>query len=90
MNNAISEPRKVKKPNHPVLKTKDIEPSQRSKIIGVGGLNLKQIYAKTGVTINLIDEKKISIFAPNESALAEAEEMLQSVIEKTVNKQTRI
>ena len=82
MNKTISKPRQVKKPNHPVLKLQDIDVTQRGKVLGVGGLNLKQIYAKTGVTINLVDEKTLSIFAPNESALADAEEMLKALTDQ--------
>ena len=84
MNKTISKPRQVKKPNHPVLKLQDIDVTQRGRVLGVGGLNLKQIYSKTGVTINLVDEKTLSIFAPNEGALADAEEMLKALTDQKV------
>ena len=37
-----------------------------------------------GVTINLIDEKTLSIFAPNEMALADAEEIIKTLLEQKV------
>jgi polyribonucleotide nucleotidyltransferase len=80
MNSAINKPRKAKKANHPVLKSLEFDVGQRGKLLGVGGMNLKKIYSKTGVTINLVDEKTLSIFAPNETVLAEAEEIIRSLM----------
>lgn len=48
MNMNISSPRSSKKPNHPVLKNYPIPIESRAKFLGVGGINLKRIYAKTG------------------------------------------
>ena len=51
MNRAISEPKKDQKSNKPVIKVLDIEISQRGKLVGIGGINLKRIYSKTGRTL---------------------------------------
>ena len=57
MNKAISEPRKTKKSNHPVLKSMEFDATQRGKLLGIGGLNLKQIYSKTGQSKRLFEKK---------------------------------
>ncbi|CAF0988023.1 unnamed protein product, partial [Brachionus calyciflorus] len=56
MNKEISKPRENKKSNQPILKNYPVSIVQRSKLIGIGGMNLKKIYSKTGVTVNPVDE----------------------------------
>lgn len=85
MNKEISKPRESKKSNQPILKNHPVSIVQRSKLIGIGGMNLKKIYAKTGVTVTPIDEANFSIFAPNQNSLNEAEEMITKFIEQQVN-----
>lgn len=85
MKKEISKPRQSKKSNQPILKNYPVSVVQRSKLIGVGGMNLKKIYAKTGVTVNPVDETNFSIFAPNQDALNEAEEMIKAFIEQQVS-----
>jgi hypothetical protein len=86
MNKAISKPREDNKANKPIVKKFDVSAAQRSRFIGVGGINLKRIYSKTGVTISPIDETYFSLFAPNKDALDEAEEMMKSLLEQPVIK----
>ena len=85
MNAEIAKPREVKKSNHPIMKTIEIPVTQRSRFIGTGGVNLKRIQAKTDVQLTPIDETKFSIFAPNQTALDEAEEMIKKLAEKPVS-----
>lgn len=84
MNKEVSKPRETKKSNQPIMKNYPVSIVQRSKLIGIGGSNLKRIYAKTGVTINPLDETNFSIFAPNQNALQDAEEMIKSYIDQPV------
>ena len=84
MNREISKPRESEKSNKPVVKNFEVQIAQRAKLIGVGGINLKRIYSKTGVTITPIDETGFTLFAPNKNALDEAEEIIKSYIEQPV------
>ena len=79
MNKEISKPRENNKANKPVIKNFEVQISQRSKFVGIGGINLKRIYSKTGVTITPIDETNFTLFAPNKNALEEAEELIKSL-----------
>ena len=85
MNNEISKPRDNKKPNHPIMKTIEIPVTQRGKFVGTGGVNLKRIQAKTDVQITPVEENKFSVFAPNQVALDEAEEMIKKLAEQPVS-----
>jgi len=51
MNKTISEPRKTKKENTPELETLTIPSHKRGRFLGIGGLNLKEILAQTGISI---------------------------------------
>jgi polyribonucleotide nucleotidyltransferase len=85
MNDEISKPREDEKSNNPVIKNFEVQIAQRAKLIGMGGINLKRIYSKTGVTISPIDESNFSMFAPNKNALEEAEEIIKSYLETPVS-----
>jgi polyribonucleotide nucleotidyltransferase len=85
MNKSISKARDDLKANKPIVKKFDVSAAQRGRFVGVGGMNLKKIYARTGVTIAPIDETYFSLFAPNKDALDEAEEMMKSMLEQPVN-----
>lgn len=108
MSAEISSPRSAKKSNQPVLKSYPVSIDQRAKFLGVGGINLKRIFAKTGllekfccccylvycnlihsfhfkgVTISTQDETTFSLFAPNENAYKEAEEMIKGYLQQSV------
>lgn len=98
MGKAIPGPRKRKKSNHPVTKTIYIAPQKRSQFIGFGGANLKKLTAQIGVRVTILDDgqtgeliaKKeddktgnVRIFAPNMDAMEEAEEFIESILEKS-------
>ncbi|CAK1547457.1 unnamed protein product [Leptosia nina] len=70
MNKCIDKPREVNKENMPVMEELEVEAHKRSKLLGVGGVNLKKLYVETGITP--IDETKYSVFAPSQTAMDEA------------------
>ena len=80
MDAEISKPKETKKSNHPVIKSLSISIENRGKFIGPGGVNLKRISQKTGVTISSSDDLNFNLFAPNQNALEEAEEMIKSIL----------
>lgn len=60
----------------------EIEPHKRSRLLGLGGINLKKLFAETGVTVSQIDETNFHIFAPSQQAMDEAEEQIKSWLEE--------
>ncbi|XP_017768582.1 PREDICTED: polyribonucleotide nucleotidyltransferase 1, mitochondrial isoform X2 [Nicrophorus vespilloides] len=77
MHDCIEKPRVEKKENLPVSQKLELEVHKRSKLLGVGGINLKKLFLQTGVQVNQIDDTTFEIFAPNQSALDEANEIIQ-------------
>ena len=80
MAKTISKPRTDRKENHPVVKDLVVPIEQRGKLIGSGGLNIKRIRENTGVQLTSKDETSFKLFAPNEKALAEAEEIINTLL----------
>ncbi|CAK1583997.1 unnamed protein product [Parnassius mnemosyne] len=72
MNQCIDKPRQDKKENMPVTEELQVEVHNRSKLLGVAGINLKRLYVETGVQVSPIDETKYSVFAPSSAAMEEA------------------
>ncbi|CAG5004092.1 unnamed protein product [Parnassius apollo] len=72
MNQCIDKPRQGKKENMPVTEELEVEVHNRSKLLGVAGINLKRLYIETGVQVSPIDETKYSVFAPSSAAMEEA------------------
>ena len=65
MNLTISKSRENNKANKPVVKSIKVEPGQRGKLIGVGGLNLKRIFTRTGQIKLMTFDNNLSFFANN-------------------------
>lgn len=82
MSECINAPRLGKKSSWPVSEKMTIEPHQRNKIIGPGGMHVKQIFLETGVQLNQLDEASFELFAPSQSAMDEAKEMIEKLKEK--------
>lgn len=85
MSETIKDPRKEKKENWPVSQRLEVPAHKRAKFVGYGGVNIKKITSETGVQINQ-DENDVNffnIFAPNQSALDEANEMINHFFEET-------
>ncbi|KAI1295584.1 Polyribonucleotide nucleotidyltransferase 1, mitochondrial [Halotydeus destructor] len=79
MNEAISEPRTLKKENWPVSSSIEVPPHKRSQFLGFGGQNLKRVMAETGVQVTQDPENvnKYIIFAPSKQAMEEASELIE-------------
>ncbi|XP_076283804.1 polyribonucleotide nucleotidyltransferase 1 [Lasioglossum baleicum] len=82
MNAVIMSPRECKADNQPLYETIEVPVHQRAKFLGVGGYNMKKIFAETGVNINSQGENMYSLFAPNKNAMTEAKEMIDQILTK--------
>jgi polyribonucleotide nucleotidyltransferase len=82
MNKCIDSPRLEKKESWPVSERMNIEPHQRTKVIGPSGIHVKQMFLETGVQLTQLDENTFELFAPSQSAMDEAKEFIQKLIEK--------
>uniref|UniRef100_A0A8D8B0U4 polyribonucleotide nucleotidyltransferase n=1 Tax=Culex pipiens TaxID=7175 RepID=A0A8D8B0U4_CULPI len=80
MNDSISTVRTLKKDCWPVTDKLQIEPHQRSKLLGPGGINIRRLYLETGVQLSQEDENQFRIFAPSEAAMHEAKEYLETLM----------
>ncbi|KAJ3646013.1 hypothetical protein Zmor_023625 [Zophobas morio] len=80
MHECIDKPRTIKKDNWPVSEKLEVEPHKRSKLIGMGGMNLKKLFAETGVQVSPLDDNTFEIFAPNQSAMDEAQEFINKLL----------
>uniref|UniRef100_A0A8D8L084 polyribonucleotide nucleotidyltransferase n=1 Tax=Culex pipiens TaxID=7175 RepID=A0A8D8L084_CULPI len=80
MNESISTVRTLKKDCWPVTDKLQIEPHQRSKLLGPGGINIRRLYLETGVQLSQEDENQFRIFAPSEVAMHEAKEYLETLM----------
>lgn len=80
MDECIPLARKLKKDSWPVTEKLIVEPHQRSRIIGPGGLNIKKIYLETGVQLSQYDESSFTVFASSQSAMDEAKEYIETLL----------
>lgn len=72
--------RRERKDCWPVSEKITIEPHQRSKLIGPGGMNSKKIYIETGTSISLEDDTTVSLFSPSQSGMDEAKEQIAELL----------
>lgn len=79
MNECIVAPRLDRKDSWPVSEKLTIEPHERAKIIGPGGIHAKEIFLETGVQMNQIDESTFELFASSQSAMDEAKETIDKL-----------
>lgn len=82
MNECIDAPRLGRKDSWPVSEKLNIEPHQRSKLIGPGGIYAKQMFLEIGVQLNQLDETSFELFAPSQSAMEEAKEYIEKLMER--------
>ncbi|XP_072391010.1 polyribonucleotide nucleotidyltransferase 1, mitochondrial [Diabrotica undecimpunctata] len=80
MHKCIENPRTEKKENWPVSKKLEVEAHKRSRLVGIGGVNLKKLFAETGVHVSQVDDTTFEVFAPSQSAMDEAEEIIQQLL----------
>lgn len=82
MKECILLPRTGRKHCWPVTETLSIDPQQRSRFIGPGGINMKKIFLETGAHITQVDEGQYSVFAPSEEAMNEAKEYIKDLFKE--------
>nr|PZN05279.1 MAG: polyribonucleotide nucleotidyltransferase [Bacillota bacterium] len=75
----ISSPRKELSPYAPRIFTTVIDPEKIRDVIGPGGKMINKIIADTGVKIDIEDDGKIYVAAPNEAAGKKALEMIKNI-----------
>lgn len=80
MTDCIGSPRKGKKDCWPVSDRITIEPHQRARLIGSGGINVRKLYLETGSQLTQVDETAFTLFAPSQSAMDEAKEFLEGIM----------
>ncbi len=83
MDAVLSQPRPSLKPHTPVIDNLQIKPSMIGNIIGPRGKTIQDLQLKTGATINIEDNGKVTIFAPNKTAAQETMETIQSLIQES-------
>ena len=76
MQDIIAQPRPELSQHAPQMEIVHITPEKIREVIGPGGKNIKAICEATQADIDIDDSGKISIFAPNSTALAKAREMV--------------
>nr|XP_023023787.1 polyribonucleotide nucleotidyltransferase 1, mitochondrial [Leptinotarsa decemlineata] len=80
MHECIEKPRVEKKDNWPVSMKLEVEAHKRSRLLGIGGINMKKLFAQTGVHVSQVDDTTFEVFAPSRSAMDEAEEIIQKLL----------
>ncbi len=76
----VSSPR-TDKSNLPVVEDIEVPTTKRSKLVGVGGIQLRKIRSETGVQLTPVSDTVWSAFAPNSEAMSEAKDMIKEVLE---------
>lgn len=76
MDNVLAQPRTDLSEHAPQLKVVEVHPDRIKDVIGPGGKNIRAITKATGASIDIEDSGKISIFAPNQTTLQEAIDMV--------------
>ncbi|WP_422445720.1 polyribonucleotide nucleotidyltransferase [Thermoanaerobacterium sp. DL9XJH110] len=79
MLSVISEPRKQLSPYAPRIFTITIDPDKIRDVIGPGGKTINKIIADTGVKIDIEDDGRIYIAAPDEQAGKKAVDIVQKL-----------
>lgn len=80
MSKCLPGTRRVPKDCWPVTKEMKVDQSQRGRLIGSGGINLKKIFIETGAHLTETDEGIFNIFAPSQAALKETEEVIKNIL----------
>lgn len=82
MNDTIAMPRRTRKDCWPVSDRITIEPRQRMKLVGAGGMNLKKILVQTGAQVNQEDESTFVIFAPSQESMDETRVVVKELLKE--------
>lgn len=76
MNKVLAQPRQNLSEHAPQLKVIEVDPDRVKDIIGPAGKNIKAITKATNASIDIEDNGKITIFAPNHDVLQETIRMV--------------
>ncbi|MGB9813563.1 MAG: polyribonucleotide nucleotidyltransferase [Thermovenabulum sp.] len=79
MLSVISEPRKELSPYAPRIFSLTIDPEKIRDVIGPGGKTINKIISETGVKIDIEDDGRIYVAAPNEKAGEKALDMINKI-----------
>lgn len=80
MAHCIEQPHTVKKHSWPVSDKLMVQPDERMRLIGPGGIHLKRIFGETGTQFTQVDDATFNIFAPSQSAMDEALETVKTLL----------
>ena len=80
MDNALSAPRTTLSSYAPQHGEMKVHPDKIRVVIGKGGATIKAITEKTGVSIDIDDDGKVSIFAPTNDAMEAAKAEIKTAI----------
>ncbi|HPV02138.1 MAG TPA: polyribonucleotide nucleotidyltransferase, partial [Clostridiales bacterium] len=75
----ISEPRKSLSPYAPKLYRVDIDPEKIREVIGPGGKVINRIIDETGVKIDIEDDGRVFVFAPDEQSGKRALAIIEAI-----------
>ncbi len=76
----ISEPRKEPSENAPRIETMKVETKKIGEIIGSGGKMINSIIDSTGAQIEIEDDGKVTIFAPDKSSVKKAQQFIKDIV----------
>jgi polyribonucleotide nucleotidyltransferase len=79
MEAVLAKPKPNLSPYAPKIATVDITPEKIANLIGPGGRVIKDIIAKTGVTIDIKETGKVHIISHDNEAIQKASEMVKQV-----------
>lgn len=83
MDDCLPAARRTRKDCWPVTDRLTVEPHQRQRLVGPGGLTLRRISAETGVQLRPLEEdggNAFAMFAPSADAMAEAKECIGELL----------
>lgn len=83
MAQTISKPSEKDEDNMPILENFEVPPHKRNKLLGPAWINVKKLFLETGVQITHLEDAKFSAFAPNASAMQEAFEIVQKLMDSS-------
>ena len=80
MNAVINEPKELSE-HTPAMKKFVVHTDKIKEIIGKGGAVIKGMQEKTGATVDISDDGTVAVFGQTQSAMLEAVEIIESIIE---------
>jgi polyribonucleotide nucleotidyltransferase len=80
MNAVINKPKELSE-HTPAMKKFTVHTDKIKEIIGKGGAVIKGMQEKTGATVDISDDGTVSVFGQTQSAMNEAVEIIEGIIE---------